>query len=109
MATQKIFIINTTEGCVIVPAYAIVDPGDKVQFVNITGGTATVSFPHTNVFGNPSDAFIAILEPSGGKSKFTTPKAAVDQGTPKNFPYTVFCTVSADFAYGGSNPEIIVP
>ena len=105
---DKIHIVKTTEGCFVLPAYAIEGAGKKVKWVNLTGGEVIITFPHANVFGNPSDAFIVTLAPAGADSHHTT-RAVVGQGGSKNFPYSVYCEAVSDFAYGNSNPEIIVP
>ena len=105
MAQQRVLVVKRGNACFAIPASVVATAGDTVKWFNLTGGGATVIFPHDGVFGVgvPGQGF-------GQRIKDTQdhqPGNPVQAGL-RHCPYKIYCEITDSFAVGSSDPEIIV-
>lgn len=101
--TVSVAVVRRGNDCVVVPPSVVLEQGDSIRWVNVTGSPATVLFPHANVFG--ANAFSARMDnTNNNKHAPANPAGNVTQ----QFPYRIFCEATNAFALGNSDPEIIV-
>ena len=82
--------------------------GGSAQWLNQTGGVATLWFPNADqVFSPPPGGFTFPTEIPPGAAGLTF---AIKAGaTPGNYPYIVYCVATGSLAEGESPPSIDVP
>ena len=104
-SVQEVLIkrVDNTKICVVIPGSFHLKGITRVEWINETGGEIDVLVPDNRV---------------GAKRKHLPHKpTGLDKGIDfvqqngngEKYPYAVYCHATGSFAYGGSEPEMIVP
>lgn len=97
---HEITLLVGRKFCEIEPGDAFVRSGDRVVFINRTGGRAVL------YFGNPALFRRELLEMKDeGPSE---PLTVGEITPPRSFQYAVYSDKTGAFGVGGSSPRIIV-
>ena len=84
------------------------NPGDTARWVNQTGDSVILFFPHEDVFGKGSKHFFATVPDKASHHPAGAATKKNPAGPAEKYTYVIFCRATNRFAVGGSDPEIIV-
>jgi len=105
--TVRVFRVEGTNICIVQPGSIHLGQGNvTVRWENETGGKIDILVPHDQLRSDIKHLELKSRK-KPGEIQFHPPKVAKKKQ--RTYPYAVYCHSTKSFAYGGSDPEMIVP